>query len=257
MRSFQVVTTCHAQGWMKYGRRMALTFERSWPEEVQFTLYADGFKPTGIAKPMPDVRQLPKWLEEFKARHEGMPEHNGLNMGKPYNMLYDAVRFSHKVAATVDAAESSTADVLIWIDADVVTHSPVTFEFLDRLLPEGAALSWLWRSHKYPETGFVMFDMRHEATSRLMAAYKRLYTDDHLFELEHWTDSHALEAVVRRLTLPAHSLSGVYHNLGHPFVNGVLGSVMDHLKGNRKHAGRSGRRDLRFRRDEPYWRGVR
>lgn len=253
---YEVVTTCHHEGWQKYGRRMALTYSRQWQIDTPLVLYTDDFKPVGF--PPVEARSLPDWLTQFKARHKSNPMRNGIGMmGKPYNMLYDAVRFSHKVAAVVDAYEKSQADVLIWIDADVVTHSPVTRDFLGRLLPEGVALSWLWRSHKYPETGFVMFNLKHEVMPRLMAAYKHLYTEDLLFELEHWTDSHALEAAVRRMNAPWFSLSGSFHNIGHPFVNSILGSVMDHLKGNRKVVGRSSRRDLRYRRDEAYWRGVR
>jgi hypothetical protein len=234
---------------------MAMTFARHWPKSVNLTLYAEGFDPK--LPTLHDIRSLPRWLTEFKLRHRTNPLHNGIVHAKPYQMLFDAVRFSHKVAAMTDAATDTQADVLIWADADIVTHAPVSEEFLAKLLPPEAALSWLWRSHKYPETGFIMFNMRHECTPRLLAAFKHLYTEDTLFGLNAWTDCHALQAAVDRMGAPWHSLSGEFHKTGHPFVNGILGTVMDHLKGERKRTGRSRRMDLKHRREEAYWRGVR
>ena len=39
----------------------------------------------------------------------------------------------------------------------------------------------------------------------------------------------------------------------HPFINGPLGTVMDHLKGNRKNDGKSRAADLVVKRQEEYW----
>jgi hypothetical protein len=253
--TYSVVTTCNGSGWASYGRRMVITFKRFWPQQIPLFLYNEGFKPD---RPVNETRELPGWLTEFKARNTS-PERRGVHRGKPYNMLFDAVRFSHKVAAFLDAARKATSDVLIWIDADVLTHAPVTEEFLDRLWSGNvdAALAWLWRSHKYPETGFYMVKLNHPATPGLLASLEALYTQDSLFQLEHWTDCHALAAAVERMHVPWVSLSGIYHSAGHPFINGPLGAVMDHLKGARKQAGRSRRIDMKFRREEAYWRGVR
>ena len=47
--------------------------------------------------------------------------------------------------------------VLIWIDADIITHAQVTTEWLDRLMPLSATVGWIGRATKYPETGFMLF----------------------------------------------------------------------------------------------------
>jgi hypothetical protein len=60
----------------------------------------------------------------------------------------------------------------------------------------------------------------------------------------------------------AHRMAGSlkFYNLNegvpdsmHPFVNGPLGSYMDHLKGGRKEQGRSSDKDLVVTRTEEYW----
>ena len=40
---------------------------------------------------------------------------------------------------------------------------------------------------------------------------------------------------------------------GHPLINGVLGTWLDHLKGDRKQTGKSNQRDLMVKRGEKYW----
>ena len=253
--TYHVVTTCHAQGWKIYGRRMVRSHQAFWPKEVKLTLYAEGFEPDLAC----DMRKLPSWVDEFKARHAKNTRACGYVDHKPYNMLFDAVRFCHKVGAVIDAAQSIETDTLIWVDADVVTHAPVTMEFLDGLWgdTEDPGIAWLNRVHKYPECGFVMYYLGHERMKLLMTVWRMLYVSDHVFKMVHWTDCHTLEASVLRTEMPTVSLSGNFTNVGHPFINGPLGAVMDHMKGERKFAGRSRRGDLRTARQEPYWKGVR
>ena len=253
MTNYEVVTTCSHKGWQQYGRRMVKSFHFYWPTDVKLTLYAEGFKPdVGLRT---EVRELPQWHADFKARHIDNKNHNGHHGANGmYSILYDAVRFSHKVAAVTDAAERSQAEVLIWIDADVYTHSKVTEAFLDSLLPTNVPLAWLNRVHKYPECGFVMYNMRLEVTRRLLRAFREEYETDRVFSNPEFDDCNTLARLVQRFNVEWSSLSGRYSNTGHPFINGPLGSVMDHLKGNRKNEGRSRRHDLRLRRPEPYWR---
>lgn len=264
MRTYRAVTTCHPAGWQLYGRRMAKQFAMYWPAAVQLHLYAEGFKPDATL-PASRVHALPGWLNEFKTRHRDNPLANGRGDPKKYNLLMDAVRFCHKVGAVVDSIERALAegdgcpDTLIWIDADTVTHSLVSLDFLAALVPldSNPALSWLNRDKKYPECGFVMYHLKHPIMTKLVMTWKRFYTEDFFKQLEHWTDCHTLQAAVNDVGAPWSSLSGAYTGVGHPFINGPLGAVMDHLKGNRKQVGKSMRHDLRARRKEHYWRNVR
>ena len=100
------------------------------------------------------TRRAP-WLPMFKALYSA-PHHRGMVDGK-YNYRFDAVKFAHKIAAIGAAAESDDCDVLLWIDADVITHAQVTTEWLDRLLPLSATIAMIEREKKYPECGFMMF----------------------------------------------------------------------------------------------------
>jgi len=260
---FAAVTTCSEKGWKLYGQRMVHSFSMYWPK-VDLHLYAEGFTPDVRAK----THQLPEWQVEFKKRHADDPTMNGRANGK-YDLTHDAVRFSHKVGAVVDMIEhmlsfktalgSMVADVVIWIDADVLTHAPVTRSFLEGLAADwpNTAIAWLNRAKKYPECGFVMFNLRHPSLPALIRMWKTYYTHDMFLTLDGWTDCHTLQRAVQLAEVPWASLSGGHTNVGHPFVNGPLGAVMDHLKGNRKQVGKSSRHDLRVKRKEHYWRFTR
>lgn len=244
---FEAVTTCSAEGWKAYGERMLASVERYWPLPIRF-----------YSEDISGALAFPKWLDEFKAKHGGDPGKRGSRGGRVYNYRFDAVRFAHKTAAVIDAAERSQADFLVWVDADTVTHADVTQAFLTELAPRpGEVISWLYRTKTYPECGFYILNLRCADTAVLLREWKALYTSGRVFLLPEWHDSYVLQQLVRSLKLSWHSISGGAEDTSHPFINGPLGAVMDHFKGPRKAMGRSKRTDLRQPRDEAYWKGLR
>lgn len=231
---------------------MAQSFLAHWPASIPLTVYAEDFDPdiSGI-----EVRRLPEWLQTFKEQNAA---HNGQ---KPhwYDYRFDAVKFAHKVAALTDYALGTTDGALVWMDADVVTHSKPTEEWLKSLFPQFAYLAWLDRANSHPECGFMMFRCSHPYHLNFMEAFRNLYTSGELFKLRETHDSFALYHLVTAKVAkgkipPPVSLSGEGKRTSHPAINGPLGAVIDHCKGpDRKTHGRSPRRDLIRPRPEPYW----
>lgn len=248
-RTYSAVTTCSPAGWNLYGRRMALAFHRHWPKQIPLGIYAEGFTVDCM-----NVREmkLPEWLYDFKSRHAKQIIAHGVEHGT-YNYRLDAVRFAHKTAAVIEAVCSTRSDILIWVDADTFTHSDVTMEFVDSMLPDNVPLAWLNRNRTYPECGFYMLDVKHPIVKELVLKWKSLYTDDTVFNLPEWHDSFVFQTLVNEFRLPWVSLSGNAANHSHPFINGPLGSYMDHMKGPRKSLGKSKPSDLISRRHEAYW----
>lgn len=243
MRTFEAVTTFGPEGFEEYGRRMVRSWCKFWPVDVELHIYADRFE-----------RDLPKWQSEFVSRFGGKPSARGIN-GPRYNFRCDAIKFSHKVAAIVDAYEQCKSDVLIWIDADTITHSPVTMEFVDGLMPETAQVAWLDRSMLYPECGFVVYRANDPQLTKLFAEFRKLYETGEIFSLQEWHDSWLFEHLVKKHKIKTHSLSGeTGRDTHHPAINGPLGAILDHTKGPRKAAGRSRPKDLRVARSEAHWR---
>lgn len=247
------ITTCSAEQWKKYGRAMAATFCRHWPDDVPLWFYTEEFDPGGElpVSRFIDLYDAAPWLLEFKARHRDQ-RYNGGPGGRDYRR--DAVRFSHKVAAIGAAADDAECDVLIWMDADIVTHAQVTLEWLEGLFPTPATVAWLDRERTYPECGFLMFRMpdARPVINEVVAMYRA----GALFQLPEWHDSYVIQHVVNKSGVAVQSLSGPEgrKHIGHPFANSPVAACMDHLKGEvRKLNGRSLRQDIKVARPEPYW----
>jgi hypothetical protein len=234
---FAAVTTFAPRHWEQHAKRCVETFRAHWVD-VRLEHWQDH-----------DLEAYSPWLDAFKKRHAHRPTTD-------YRM--DAIRFAHKIAAIELTNRSTTADVLIWIDADCVTHAEVTPAWLERLLGNGD-FGYLRRTMKYPECGFMMF-RRNERGLAFIDAIVKAYSSDALFKLAEWHDSFVIDHVRAQREaigmLRSVSLSGSGERTHHPLINGPLGAKLDHLKGPRKSQGRSNARDLKVSRSEDYWKGI-
>lgn len=249
--NFHVVTTCNRAGWEQTGRRMAKSFLERWP--VPLTIYAEDFEPDvdGLT-----VRAMPKWLDYFKRSNSTIGARCGMTRNG-YDFRFDGVKFSHKVAALTDFAIPIIAGIVTWIDADTFTHSDVSEDWLEGLFPGKGYIAWLDRVNTFPECGFVMYRASHPYHRNFMESFRRTYESGEVFKLKETHDSFVLQHLVQcKMNVgkiePPVSLSGD-NGWHHPFVNGPLGSRLDHMKGPRKTEGRSRPLDLRNPRLEPYW----
>lgn len=239
---------------------MATTFRRLWPSSVPLWLYTEGFDPFGdvVVERAMDLEKASPWLAEFKQRYSE-PRYSGRATGS-YDYRRDAIKFSHKVAAISSAAEEADCDILVWIDADTVTHTHVTVDWLEDLFPEFATVAWLDRSGVYPECGFLMFRMpeAREIIRRIVCQY----TSGAIFCMPETHDSYVIWQVVndakRSGEIVVASLSGPRGRkcVGHPWIHSELATRMDHLKGSRKDLGHSRKSDLMHLRSEPYWQAI-
>lgn len=252
---YHVVTTMNEAGWIETGKKMVDTFLKHW--EVPLTIYAEGFDPSGDYPELPiHIRTLPSWVDNFKFKHHTVNQYNG-RIGAGYDYRYDAVKFAHKVGALTDFGEEIDDGVVIWLDADTITHEDVNPEWLEHLFPEPAYLAWLDRLNAHPECGFVMFRASHPYHKSFMQSFRNIYITGDIFRQREYHDSYILQQLVASKVAsgkipPPASLSGdiTWH---HPFVNGPLGAKLDHLKGPRKSEGKSRVRDMRKPRTEQYW----
>jgi hypothetical protein len=257
------ITTCSPEGWEKYGRRMVETFAKHWPADVRLVVYTEGFKiPTA---PNLIEAHFPPWFYQWKRWHQNDADPNGRDQarnrrGREYDFRRDCVKFAHKVAAITDAASGSEADLIIWLDADIITHAPVDHAWFESLFPAtGGLMAWLDRAHVYPECGFMMF-RSHPYRDGFMHRLRSIYESDRVLQLPETHDSYVIQQLVRLsvhegLMQQPYSLSGPKARQSHhPFVISRLGERLDHAKGKRKETQRTPAAEVIGHRDEPYWR---
>jgi hypothetical protein len=261
---YTVVTTFNAQGYETYGRRMIQTFLQNWPTQVDLVVYAEACTITESADNLfvRDLNQVAE-LNQFKNKWQNVPKATGdvstdpirsqrKDAGKGFK--WDAVRFAHKVYSIFDCAKNINSDWLIWMDADMVCHSPVTIDVLDDLCRRD--LCFLGRQGKYTECGLYAMNLRSLAVIAFLEEFQKYYdhAEEGIFTLAEWHDSFVFDAVRQHsscyeLDWSSHLIKGE----GHPLINSAWGAYLDHLKGDRKSLGRSKHKDLKIKRTENYW----
>ena len=273
-RKFAVVTTYNQQGLTKYAQRFINTFDKNMPRDIDLLLYNERANPKlptskRNIRSMDAERELRSTLVEFKKRWKDDPRANGQGPDKrrldhKKAFKWDAIRFSHKVYAIFDAVKRTDADVLIWMDADSVVHSPMSKEFLETFIPEDVFLCYAGRKNKYTECGWYSMNLRHPHADKFFTEFQRMYDDANngIFTLKEWHDSYVFDVVKDWHTQEWGAVNkdfsnGLIEREGHPIINSELGAYIDHLKGDRKLEGQSKRKDLKVERSEDYWKKVR
>jgi hypothetical protein len=141
-----VVTTFHEAGLKEYAQYMIDTFCKNWPTEVTLHIYPEKCNPAIKNHDHVTLTDLDSVanLTTFKEKWKNVPKANGDVANDPVRskrkdagkgFKWNAVRFAHKVYAITDCAKTTEADILIWMDADTICHSPITLERLRQLIP--------------------------------------------------------------------------------------------------------------------------
>jgi len=150
MTKINVVTTFSPLGYDTYGKHMLRSFNANWPKDVQLYVYHESSIPTD-AEAMSAI-----WvnLDRDQDRAAFMASHSDGPRDGPHAYKKWPVKFCHKVFAVTSAPRD--CDWMIWMDGDVRTMKPITWDFLHELLPKdevlGVFLGRRWWSHT--ETGF-------------------------------------------------------------------------------------------------------
>jgi hypothetical protein len=252
-----VVTSFSPAGYEQYGCRFLETFDRHAAGEIDLVVYAEApvpHHPGGSleVRPLFGIDLAADFIDKFKddklaSGREPTPAWKAKDRADGYSFKTDAVKFCRKVFAIADAADrirrSRAGDeMLVWLDADVVTHARVpTKLFADILGNDDVA--YLGRDGTHSECGFLAF--RLPAALPLILQWQHFYESGTFLRAREWHDSFLFDRA--REQVPGLR----YHNLtpggrGHVWFQSPLAQCFDHCKGpDRKAAGFSKERMLR------------
>jgi hypothetical protein len=261
-----VVTTFHQAGYEKYGRKMIQTFLTNWPKEITLHVYAEDAKVTEIAENLVihNLHQEVPDLVNFKNKWRGVLKANGDVTNDPIRskrkdagkgFKWDAVRFSHKVYSIFQCAKTSNSDILLWMDADMICHSPISYNQVIEFCQKGD-LCFLGRIGKYTECGLYSMNLNSIDVRNFLSKFQQFYdnAEEGIFTLDEWHDSFVFDHIRKLVKVKEHNwASGIITGEGHPLINCEWGAYLDHLKGDRKSLGRSKGKDLKIKRTEQYW----
>lgn len=276
MRKFSVVTTFNNDGYQRYGHRMIKTFLHNWPREVNLHVYTEDCDITqeasnlhvyDCASQLPALIEFKKqWKDDDRANGKlafGQADRRGKQKGIGFK--WDAVRFSHKVYSICDQTRNSTDDVVFWMDADTVCHSPMPIEFIESQFPEGTDIAFFGRDKKYTECGLYALNVNSQITQYFIELFQWNYdnAEKGIFKMDEWHDSWVFDQVRTKIAkqfpdwTQLNWSTGIVSGEGHPLINSPWGAYIDHLKGDdRKRRGQSKPSDLKINRPEDYWRSL-
>jgi hypothetical protein len=164
LMKYTVVTTFNADGYNTYGRRMIQTFLQTWPRDVLLKVYAEGCRVTETAPNLEvlDLENASTALVAFKNTWRNVPRpmviycqillkivekmlpNHSNGMQCVLLTKYTAIFMLHKIART---------EWLIWMDADMVCHSPMSTSKLAEFFPDSSDICFAGRSKKFSECG--------------------------------------------------------------------------------------------------------
>ena len=185
MRTLSVFTTWHPTGYKKYGKDYIKTYLQNWPVEVPLTIYAEDHEPNTYNADNIEVLDQRTVLPDLKAwqeKHKDNPHAHGWNKDKSKkSFLWDASRFANKTFAIWHFMNHTDADVAIWCDGDVRTHTPMPIDFIHSIAPSENQLATYLGRKTWPECGWVMYNRRHPKFEDFMKRWRWIYESDDIF----------------------------------------------------------------------------
>ena len=287
----KIITSYKPGCWEQYGKKGIEAMAKNLPTEIDLVVYAEEKIPACDYERIKwiDLNNAEPELIKFKTRHKNDPVANGklgnveggvrrlpelqklggLDKNKE-SFLWDAVRFANKVFCVINGVRNSQDhDYVVWLDADTNIFRPMPLEFIAKLLPKNTMVTYLGRENprlndggKYPECGFVGYNLKHPEIHNFINEWEKLYTEDSVFDILEWHDSYVFWHLTKKFRKEKHvEVNDIGKWIGvkghHVFVNSVLGQYIDHMKGDRKIKGSSSKKDLKTTIDHvDYWKNV-
>ena len=244
--TIEFVTTFSVPGYLQYGQQFIDSFvEHCSPE--QMTIYHE-------SQGNIDIHPRLVWrnLDDLETRKAFLKEHGSdpVKIGSPADFNGQSIKFCHKVFAIHDAYVRSEADVLVWVDSDVVWHANPD---MDRVLPDDKLLAYLgrdpsmdkhWRINGVwrpicTETGFVAYRIGDRRVGSLIDDMASYYTTGEIYTRPKtdWHDAKAFDVVRERSAIPEGLCHNMSEGLGWPpdvWPRTILSDYAIHNKGVRR-----------------------
>ena len=277
MKSLTIVTTWGTKYWPTPVQAGLESTVKNWPGHAKILLYPDDMSQQ-LKLPRTEYYDLCKEQPVLKEFIERNKNNSRLTKWQPqqYKFEYDAIRFSYKVFACIDAYQKTKPDMLWFLDADIITFEKIPMSWLEHIIPDTAFTSYLGRPKKgFSETGYYAFNTNHKYANEFFERWEQYYAEDLFFNIQKgflnhfpiagYTDSFTFDAVrlemeqagkIKNEDLNDGRWSG-NRKARHPFINSELGQYMDHMKGYERKAQMSSRkRDLTTKQTHSYWKSL-
>lgn len=199
MIKIDVVTSFNKSYYERIGKYSITTWLKYWPKEIKMLCYVEDCYLENHER----IIQIPLSSLDLEF-HNFMNNENYKNRTKT---------FAKKGYSWVDAVERSNADWLIWLDADLMTKQPITYEVLEKFCDSNLLSSFMgvWYEGKRDETGkdilfdkpkfgsetcIYFFNLKHPDAKNFARRYKEYYSKGITHNLRRFIDTDVYGACV-------------------------------------------------------------
>lgn len=188
-----------------------------------------------------DIETFPKLIPRIKimdlyAINNGFKEFEDRWNGKTMRKV---INFAKKGYTVLYALENSTADVMIWLDADANFRKPIDENWINSILRKnlGAQMGVTHDSGEFTvESGYFMMNLNHPGRKDFAKCYRDYYDNDRCENMGRFYDSNVHGHALKDCEKLGHSFTEM--NLRQKGNTPLKGSMIDgyvgHFKGKAK-----------------------
>jgi len=246
-RVVEIATTYNKGYYDLVGKLMIESFVKWWPKDCKLHVYWQEQEPEIIQDNIMyyELYKVQPQLKEWIDAHQDPVYHGWQKSTNSYTWKNNGVKFSHKVFAQTHRIKNSTADVILYSDADTLYHAPPNLDYLREICPADSLCTFFDRPRFRDETGFYMHNPKHPKAKDWANRMEEIYLKD---ELWGWPDQQADQYTMARgrdsfMSCKQMDLMQYHRNLGlnnkDPVPYSPLKKFMNHLKGQKKLQGKT------------------
>jgi hypothetical protein len=226
MRKVTVITSFDQSYYDKVGKHCLETMLQYWDPNIHIVLYVEDFELFNNSRfvkvPFEDLD--PDYFVFQKEKRKASEK-----------------TFAKKAYSIIHAMENIETDILVWLDADVVTKKHITKEFIESLIPEDKLSTHLGVWHhaiKHDETsplmfscetGFFALNKNHKHYDKFVKRYKERYVNREKEDLRRFYDGDVYGAVVKEFKeKEMNDINPGMHKT--PMSRSILKSYLVHFK---------------------------
>lgn len=224
--NIEIITSFNQRYYDLIGKDCVETWLKYWPKELILTCYVEEFR-------LPDHPRLKQIsFDVFEPEYYEFQSTSNKQVKK----------FAKKAWSFIHAMEHSTADRIVWLDADVLSIASLPLDLLKDILPNevlsthmgvtytaaknGDAGRWF-----VPETGFFAVNTHHPQFKEFASEYKRHYVERDNCMLRRFYDNDVYGYVFEKLKAPGNDLCKDFtKGYKTPLRHTILGPYIEHYK---------------------------
>jgi hypothetical protein len=224
-----VITTFSRDGYELYGHTMIESWLKFWPSNYSLVVYTEGYRLVEQDSRLSeiDINVVCPNLERFKQSSRNLKNQKQSRIDK-------TIKWCHKVYA-IEHALTINDNYLIFLDGDTRTIQPYSPGIEYQLVSNNlfAVHFENLKDGLHFETGFMVFNLRHEKIQWLKNTLTTAYNSLEIYNMKKTWDGYWFAHLYKTYNLPVKNLA---ENCAGVFCNPLIKNILKHDVGTAKYS---------------------